>query len=121
MNDEHQRQLTRALDERARDLDGATLSRLRQARTHAMAAHPSQRTRWLQPAWLGAAGLAAVALVAVLLHPQLPSDGLEAMDPAGEAIEIATLDVDLEVIEDLDFYEWLSEQDIDELAQDGSA
>ncbi len=36
-------------------------------------------------------------------------------------IEIATLDVDLEVIEDLDFYEWLSEQDIDELAQDGSA
>ncbi len=91
MNDEHQRQLTRALDERARDLDGATLSRLRQARAHAMAAHPSQRTRWLQPAWLSSRAGSRGTGRGIGAPPQLPSDGLEAMDPAGEAIEIATL------------------------------
>ena len=122
MNEDLQNQLKQALDERARDLDGATLSRLRQARATAMAQHASRRSRWLQPAWLGAAGLAAVALVAVLMFPRLPSPGgLDGLDSTGEALEIATLDVDLEVIEDLDFYEWLSDQNIDDIAGGGSA
>jgi hypothetical protein len=121
MNEELQRRLTEALDERARDLDGATLSRLRQARAQAMA-EASHRPRWLQPAWLSAAGLATLVMLAVLLLPRLPSgDGLDTLDLSGEALEIATLGVDLEVIEDLDFYEWLSEQNIDEAPEDGSA
>lgn len=121
MNEQLQRKAVQALDERARDLDGATLSRLSQARAKAMAQHPSQKQRWLHTAWIGSAGIATAALVAVLLFQRLPPDGLEALDPSGEAIEIATLDVDLEVIEELDFYEWLSEQDINAMTEDGPA
>ncbi len=117
MNEHMQRTISEALDRRARDLDGHTLSRLRQARACAVAqATPAHSHRPLL--WAGGLGLAATALLAVLLLPQTPPPAPAATD---DLIEVATLDVELEVIEDLAFYEWLSVQRLDETSDGGPA
>jgi uncharacterized NAD(P)/FAD-binding protein YdhS len=120
MSDPLQQHIRTALDERARDLDGHTLSRLRQIRAQAMQQQRPIR-RWQQPTWTGGLALAALALVAVLGYHQMPGEAPTDLSDSEEAIEIATLDVDLEVIEDLDFYEWLSEQPLDTPSDGGSA
>ena len=87
MNESQQERYRAALDERARDLDGATLSRLR----------------------------------AGLLWRQMPGTHDDVPPLSAEAMEIATLDLDLEAIEELEFYEWLSEQDLDAAGGGGPA
>ena len=96
-----------ALDARARDLDGATLSRLRQARAHAVE-QASRPTLWRQPGWLGALGLAGAVLFAVLLRPETGHPPTETYD-SDVLLEIATLDADLELVEEPEFFEWLGE------------
>lgn len=112
-NDSHiEQQLKDALDQRAAGLDGATLSRLRQARAQAL---EQPRHWWHGIAWPQAgvvAALASVTLIAVLVMRQ-PAPEMLPLDPSAEALEVATLEHDLELIEDMAFYSWLETQDID--------
>jgi hypothetical protein len=97
------------LDESARHVDAATLSRLNRARQAALA-QPRNRFR----PWLWGAGLAGVAAavfaVAIGLNHRaaMPPTPLQAAD-----IEVLTGDGDddtLELAENLDFYAWLDAQ-----------
>jgi len=116
MKDQPQQQITQALDEQARDLDGNTLSRLHQARARALEEHTRKRANGFAHFLLGAGSIAALALVAVLQLPPLEEPSLP-LQADRDALEIATLNVDLEVIEDLDFYEWLSLQDLEAIPE----
>jgi type VI protein secretion system component VasF len=97
--------ITDALQQRADGLDGATLSRLRQARAHAVEQGSRRRHHWLT-IWLPTAGvLAAATLVAVNVWYVQPQD-LAAPDPA--LLEHLALDSSPAPIEEPEFYEWLA-------------
>lgn len=94
-----------ALDARAEALDGATLSRLRQARAAAIEQGGRRRQRWLT-GWLPAAGaLAAAAVVAINVwhvQPQAPAA------PELALLESLAQDNAQSAQPDLDFFEWLA-------------
>lgn len=92
-------QIRRQLDSQAEQLDELTIARLRAARLRALASAPPQRRLWL-PA-IGGATLAAALLAVVLWQapPELPGPF--------EALDIVASSEELEMIEDLDFYDWL--------------
>jgi hypothetical protein len=107
-----QEELLRSLlDKKARELDSHTLSRLRQARAHALTRQSKPASRLQLPDWSIAGGL-ATATVAVLAFsfllqsPQGP--GLPQV-PAGD-LEILASGEDLELYDRLDFYRWLEEE-----------
>jgi hypothetical protein len=100
----------RAFDEVVARTDGATRSRLNQARSRAMAELDGSR-RSIPAAWLpaGAATAAAVALLAWLLVR--PPDGDTVLTPTlATDLDILLETDDLELIEELEFYAWLDEQ-----------
>lgn len=98
---------TALLDDSARNLDAATVSRLNRARQAALAQPRSAARRWLLGA--GFAGAAACALaLAIGLH----RFGAEvAPDKAGaqaDDVDLINADEDtLDLYENLDFYAWL--------------
>jgi hypothetical protein len=102
----------------AEQLDGATRSRLTQARHAALDAIKARQSKgwfWLLPA----TGAAAAAVVAVLLmnHPQevsLPGEQVAINTPVDE-MEIVTAEDSLEFYRDVEFYAWLDTV-IDEVA-----
>ena len=95
-------------------LDSETLSRLKAARARALeaaqnASAPSQRRFGAVEGWLIAASVAAVAVLVSVSGPS-PSDLPTADIPADAmAIEEGPHD-DLDLYENLEFYEWLSAQ-----------
>ncbi len=108
IDDESLQQRAReALDARAEALDGATRSRLRQARAQALArarrpVATAPRLRW-------AVALAAVLLLAVAVVWQQQASRLA--PEAVEDLEVLASSDDLELYQDLDFYLWLDESD----------
>lgn len=105
-----ERQAQALLQDSAEQLDGATRSRLAQARHAALdAIKVRQHKGWL---WLlPATGAAAAAVVAVLLlnHPQevtSHSEQVAAVVPVDE-MEIVTAEDSLEFYRDVEFYAWL--------------
>jgi len=113
---ENARQL---LDESVHDLDGATRSKLAQARNAALESRHRSRRRlltWGTPA----AGLAAAALVGVLVlrTPSVPIEESSVAD-----LDILTSEESLEFYEDIEFYEWLSEvaENENDLSGDGDS
>jgi hypothetical protein len=105
-----ERRAQKLLQESAEQLDGATRSRLTQARHAALDAIKQRQTKswfWLMPA----TGAAAVAVVAVLLmtHTQQavqPDEQVAATAPVDE-MEIVTGEDSLEFYRDVEFYAWL--------------
>lgn len=90
----------------AEDIDAATASRLNRARQAALAGLGDRRSAWLggwQPA-LGAAAVAGLALALWLGREPAP---LPAKVDAALALEVLLADENLEMIEDLEFYDWL--------------
>lgn len=101
------RKANEALDARARGLDGATLSRLHQARVKAV---EQGRRRLFGLPLLPAGGLAAAAVVllAVVLWGPLGPLQQEPGDYQPPHQSIAQGD-ELELLEELDFYKWLAD------------
>jgi hypothetical protein len=116
-------QARRLLDESAQALDAATLSRLNRARQAALA----QRTPRRRAAWVflpaGLAGACALLLAVGVWHGRraptaMPAQAAVAAGANGSAVNAGDLDMiasgdDLEMMQDLDFYAWLDEQDQD--------
>jgi hypothetical protein len=99
----------RAFDASVERLDGATLSRLAQARAAAVnAAQGRHRLPWLGSRGLtGLAAAAALALAIAFLpgRTPAPTDSLTAFDDLDILLE-----EELELFEELDFYAWLDAQ-----------
>jgi len=111
-----------ALNSRAEALDGATRSRLNRARQSALATQSEiSLSRTARRNWMPAGGVAMVALfVAVILvdgyqlgrpsgrrDAAVPTDTRQMFIPTAGDLEVLTVDEDLEMLNDLDFYNWL--------------
>ena len=100
--------LKQQLDDHEDSVDAQTAARLQAARRRALAAVPAPRSRsayWL-PA--GAAATLAVAVLAVVLWRGDSAAPLPAV--AAEDWEILAAG-ELQLIEELEFYDWLAEED----------
>ena len=122
---EFEKNLKQALDDKAGKLDAATLSRLRRAResaldtpvpwwrslsAHAGAVADLGGVLSHRPAPATAA-LSILALITALvfMYMFMASPGTGGSETL-ELMEILTLDADLELVEEMDFYHWLEEQ-----------
>jgi len=113
MNDKHdtdinkvlQESVIESLDESIEHLDAHTLSRLNQARHHALAEKP----RLLNPLWLKA-GAFAVLLVTVINGWLLFSTSkIQPMNT--DDFEMIVASEDYELIQELDFVAWMIEEE----------
>lgn len=111
MSDERtdfERRIARTLDEGVERLDGATRSRLRQARARALdslADRPARRRQRL------AAGLALAALLLALLWwPGDRDEGRLVPPLAPLDFELLTSNEPIEIYQELDFYQWLEQE-----------
>ncbi len=98
--------LDEALDRRVAELDSDSLRHLRVARGQAIAAATARRDAWRQPpVWAGAGGVALILLGAVLLFFRQANHALPGLD--ADSLEIIASEDELELYENLDFYDWL--------------
>jgi len=99
------------LDCSARDLDGASVSRLNRARQAALhSARRAQSPRWLWPAtWAGAFALTLVIALWPRLLPDTPAMPSSNVG-AAEDFQMLASSEELELYEELDFYAWLDAQ-----------
>lgn len=122
-NESLEQTVRKGLDAQADRLDATSLSRLRQARAAAVeqaraaALEQTRGTAWRQwfesSTWvLPASGLAAAIGIAIGLSVWLrsPTSGLELHALSGNEamlVEMAEADLDMELIEEIEFYDWL--------------
>lgn len=123
MNEEQhsafERAAQQALRERADSLDAATRSQLNRARQEALSEfdRAGARPAWLGSGWRPAVGVAAVAMLAVALwagrgmSPDAPglSETGGTADPALE-LELLLADENLELLDEMEFYDWVESQ-----------
>jgi len=106
-----ERRAKRAFDDSVAALDGATRSRLTQARHRALDEHAQRRDRRWLFALVPAGAVAAMALVAWLVVVQQPPTPEIVQEAALGDLEILLGEEDLEMLdEELEFYGWLEEQ-----------
>lgn len=104
-NDKLENTIRNTLDENTDNIDAATLSRIRQVRARAV-----ERANKKYFNWFGLAG-GAVATVSVMLFAVmllLNNDSAIQPIPAEDMEMISALD-EMELYEDLEFYQWLAE------------
>lgn len=106
------RQATDLLDDAARDLDAATLSRLNRARQAALELHRPRAARvWLLPAGLASACMLLLAFAVWQPHRHEEAARAAAPTAAGKANDADLSDeASLEFYQDLEFYAWLDAQ-----------
>lgn len=103
MNDERlSARIAAQLDEDVAHFDAATLSRLNQARQRALAVSP-QRSWWF-------AGGAVTACAMLLLASSVFRHSEPALAPTALDQELLA-ETDIELLEDLEFYAWLKQQE----------
>ena len=107
-------QASRLLREDASRMDGATQSRLNQARNSALEELGSGSVirQWMpgRPVVALAGSCAAVLIAVTLIYSPGPEDG-GAATVATEDIDLLLAGESLEMIEDLEFYQWLDDPD----------
>lgn len=113
-----EQRIRQALDAKVEALDGATRARLAEARERALAGRVGllDRLGW-RPGALSlaaAATLAALAVTVLLVtqQPRAPGPAMYAVDEA--ILDLADADLDLELVGELDFYDWLALAEIEE-------
>lgn len=100
-------------DDSVERLDAATLSRLNQGRHEALARLGLTRPVGHWARWMPATGIAAAAVIAVVVWQGAPVDGpVPALDSATD-FEILTSEDNLDMLEDLEFYDWMQYADMD--------
>ena len=108
-------QKARALfDDSVEGLDAETLSKLNQGRQRALAelGRPARPGQWLQ--WIPATGVVAAALVTVIIVRG--PGGVEPLEvPVGTAADFEILlgEDSLEMLEELEFYAWMEDADLE--------
>lgn len=114
----------------ADQLDGATLSRLNRARQAALAEYDRKAARpvWLRFGWQPAAVVATIAALAVaiaLLGPPRPDSGPGAAMAGSELhasdMEVLLADDNLDLFDDVEFYDWVEPNESPEEAAQGLA
>ena len=113
-HDELREQTRRHLNQSLEDLEPEVTQRLADARRHALQASdtPEYRTsRNTWPAWGLAASVAVAAVLGVFYS------GTDEPHRDGDPFDVVMTGEPLELYADLEFYLWLEEQDVDELAQ----
>lgn len=102
-DDAFEQRLRAALDAETDALDGLTVARLRAARMRALDRAGRRRAR--RERWVPA--MAATAAIVIAFGFTLQRTGTESAPPAAEAFELLAAGADLELVEELEFYEWL--------------
>jgi hypothetical protein len=100
-----------AFDDSVERLDGAALSRLNQGRHAALEQLASGRTKAAWTRWAPAGGVAAAALLTMIVMrgPEIENMPVEVVSD----FEFLLQDESLEMLEDLEFYSWLDDADLD--------
>ncbi len=100
-----------AFDDSVERLDGAALSRLNQGRHAALEQLASGRSKAAWTRWAPAGGVAAAALLTMIVMraPEMESMPVEVVSD----FEILLEDESLQMLEDLEFYSWLDDVDLD--------
>ena len=100
-----------AFDDSVERLDAGALSRLNQGRHAALERLASGNTKAVWMRWAPAGGVAAAALVTMIVMrgPEIGSMPVEVVSD----FEILLQDESLEMLEDLEFYSWLDDVDLD--------
>lgn len=109
----------RAFDDSVDALDAATLSRLNRARQAALAGRAGRIRDGLAAGWRPVATAAAVAVLAVALWlgqaPEAPAPGPEAVvavaPEEAEDLEIVLQDDHLDMLAELEFYDWVGSEE----------
>lgn len=123
MNETHESRVDAALEQRSRELFNTQVasqpahmrSRLNQARQMALrAAHETTHSAWGLRGWVPVGSVAALALVAVTVM-QIMRPGAEHATESGpllaasvDDVEILTADAELEMLQNMEFYAWLT-------------
>ncbi len=103
-DEEFAREAKTQFDASVEKLDGATLSTLNQSRHKALAELQARPAHWLR--WVPAAGMATAALVVAMVI--LPDPAIDQAMPADVMdMEILLGEDSIEMLEDLEFYEWI--------------
>jgi len=112
--------IRRRLDEDVARLDSATLSRLEQARRQALAAAAQPRRPWWRITWLAsrpagdwlvpAGAFASVVATAIAFTLMVAEPGNELAREV-DNLELFTAGEELELYENLEFYQWLEDRE----------
>ena len=125
MNDEFEKNLQRHLHDSEEQLSGEVRSKLHQARTKALAEAEPKKSGWAlfnNPYAFSSASVAAFALVTVVIYPLVNNtqpmpmqsallDDTQNQQPNLSINEVNELVADIDLYEDLEFYQWLAETD----------
>lgn len=113
-NDSLTQKITQSLNQQVEALDAATLLRIQQARIHAL--EQTKRTQtFTQPKMMWAGGLVTfttLSIILILMWPK-PQELAPILTPDITDIALLIDDESIDFYEDLDFYIWLEQKELD--------
>ena len=102
-----QKVVIESLDNSIEHLDAYTLSRLNQARQHAL--DQAEKPRWFNPQWLKAGAFAVLLVTVINGWLFLSTSNIQQMNTYD--FELIVASEDFELLQDLDFVAWMIEQE----------